>query len=197
MFVVSVGLVTIIQFFGKGFINSALDRDRIVAAGLAQEGVEIVKNIRDKSLAIPGNFGFENFGPLTEDAHDDNQCGLDYTDTLFDNSGGDRNCFAASSNSEQKFSLNIGANGFLSSVTTTKWARVVYVFYNDNSTATSYSDDSADVVSIVWWGSSATPPASVPAGQDKTFAIISAGLSGCTAANKCGYTTMHIDAWKP
>ena len=202
MFVVTVGLVTVITLFSKGFVNSATDRDRIVAAGLAQEGVEIVKNIRDNSLAIPGNVGFENFGPLTaHPQHDHNQCGLDYTDTIFDNSGGGQNCFNTGNSPENKFSLSLGANGFQAVATTQKWARVVYVFYNDNdnvtTTPTYFFDDSADVVSIVWWGGSSSPPSSVPAGNDKTKAIIDSGLSGCTASTKCVYATMHLDAWKP
>lgn len=201
MFVVSVGLVTVIELFSSGFINSALDRDRIVAAGLAQEGVEIVKNIRDNSLAIPGNAGFENFGPLTSGGHDDNQCGLDYTDRVFDNSGGGRNCFSSGNNPENKFSLSLGGNGFQVVATTQKWARVVYIFYNDNdnitTTPTYFFDDSADVVSIVWWGGSSSPPSSVPSGNDKTKVIIDSGLSGCNASTKCVYAQMHIDAWKP
>jgi Tfp pilus assembly protein PilV len=61
MFVMSVGIVTVIGLFSKGFINSQLDRDRIVAAGLAQEGVELVKNVRDNSFARGSSDNFEYF----------------------------------------------------------------------------------------------------------------------------------------
>lgn len=197
MFVVTAGLVVVIELFSKGIINSGMDRDRIVAAGLAQEGLEIVKNIRDNSLVIPGNSGFENFGPLTVNGDDDNQCGLDYTDTVFDNIAPNRNCFDRRNDPETKFSLTFGGSGFVKSATTTKWARVVYVFYNDNAASATFFDDSADVVSIVWWSRSSTPPLSVPEGVDITKAIIDANLSTCTAQSKCVYATMHIDAWKP
>ncbi len=213
MFVVSVGLVTVIKIFSSGFINSATDRDRIVAAGLAQEGLEIVKNIRDNSLAIPGNFGFEKFYDFVD--HNGlpfdpyrNLCGLDYMDVQlaqtasFDNSnnGASRNCFDSNSNNPaRKYSLLPQSGGpdvgfmrdsYNADPPPAKWARAVYIDYQNNNTETNYSDDSADVTSIVWWSGSASWPDVFSSGNPTN-------LSNCTAATKCVYAKMHLDAWKP
>lgn len=217
MFIVSVGLVTIIQLFSTGFINSAADRDRIVAAGLAQEGLEIVKNIRDNNLVIPGQFGFEHFGVLTVGS-DSDQCGLDYTDSGYTNSpapsgtdyalvrsvGGAsarRNCFANDNNPGQKYALLTDANGFFAdaynpSASGTKWTRVIYITYHDNGTTTpqNYSDDWVDVTSIVWWSGSANWPVGLLTSGGNP---VPTNLSVCSALNKCVYAQLHLEAWKP
>ncbi len=51
VFILSTSLVVFIQVITKSINHSMESRDAIIAAGLAQEGVELVKNIRDNNWA--------------------------------------------------------------------------------------------------------------------------------------------------
>ncbi len=51
VFILSTALVVFIQVITKSMGHSMESRDTIIAAGLAQEGVELVKNIRDNNWA--------------------------------------------------------------------------------------------------------------------------------------------------
>ncbi len=54
-FVLVVGLVGTIAVFGSAIKFTGLSRDQVVAAALAQEGIEIAKNIRDNNM-LNGSF---------------------------------------------------------------------------------------------------------------------------------------------
>ncbi len=54
-FVLVVGLVGAIAVFGPAIRFTGLARDQIIAAALAQEGIEITKNIRDNNM-LSGSF---------------------------------------------------------------------------------------------------------------------------------------------
>ena len=189
MFIMSVGIVTVISLFSNGFINSQFDRDRIVAAGLAQEGVELVKNIRDNDFAVGGN-GFTGFGNLSSNR---DVCGLDYTDTQFVTTGNIslRNCFGngGGGNVERRFSLvpsgGYFTNPYSDSGTVTKFARTIYIDYDS-------AGPSASVTSMVWWGGNDTLPSGVLDGDNNPSVV-----SACTAANKCVYSKMQLENWKP
>ncbi len=49
-FVVIIGLVTLLQLFAPVLTSAQLSRDQVVAASLAQEGVELVRNQRDNNM---------------------------------------------------------------------------------------------------------------------------------------------------
>lgn len=49
--ILSVALLVFIQVTSKSVVHSIESQDSIIAAGLAQEGVELVKNIRDNNWA--------------------------------------------------------------------------------------------------------------------------------------------------
>jgi len=53
IFVVGVGLVGALSFFNINLNNQFEVKNELIAAGLAQEGVELVKNIRDYNLLNP------------------------------------------------------------------------------------------------------------------------------------------------
>lgn len=50
--ILSVALLIFIQVTSQSVIHSIESQDSIIAAGLAQEGVELVKNIRDNNWAV-------------------------------------------------------------------------------------------------------------------------------------------------
>ncbi len=55
-FVLTVGLVGMVSLFGPAIRHTGDVRDRIIATGLAQEGVEIVRNIRDNNMVAGRDF---------------------------------------------------------------------------------------------------------------------------------------------
>jgi prepilin-type N-terminal cleavage/methylation domain-containing protein len=50
VFVVGMGLIGALSFFSLNIGNQAENKNELIAAGLAQEGVELVRNIRDYNL---------------------------------------------------------------------------------------------------------------------------------------------------
>ena len=51
IFVLSIGMIATFSLFNAGIKNLQNERDLIVASLLAQEGVEVVRNIRDNNWA--------------------------------------------------------------------------------------------------------------------------------------------------
>jgi Tfp pilus assembly protein PilV len=49
VFLLSTGLVAAVQLMSRGLATSMDSRDQLIATGLAQEGVELVRNIRDNN----------------------------------------------------------------------------------------------------------------------------------------------------
>ena len=173
MFIVSVGLLTVIGLFSSGFLNSALDRDRIVAADLAQEGAELVKNVRDNDL-VSGSNGFVDFPVQTH-------CQIDYNDTVF-------TCYPDVNDPDQKFSLDISGEYYASSNTAQKFSRYVNIAYSS-------ANEAADVVSVVYWNRSWSTDIKTSNGGFVSGNNVD--LTNCTVANKCVYSRLRLEAWKP
>jgi prepilin-type N-terminal cleavage/methylation domain-containing protein len=202
MFVVTAGLLVVIKLFSSGFINSGMDRDRIIAAGLAQEGLEIVKNIRDNSLAIPGSA--DGFGVFP--AGGKTFCFLGYNSSPLSlrDSGGSQNCFnKVDSSPEGEFSLDQSGGSYVTATTTKKFARVLYADLSGSA-----PNQIVDVTSIVWWGEGSGVS---PAGLFSDAAHTAPVLSNCKItppvaaippntpaqpARGCVYATMRLEAWK-
>ncbi|HLN19226.1 MAG TPA: hypothetical protein VK255_03610 [Patescibacteria group bacterium] len=62
LFLISTGLLVAVDLMTSVSINTTRDRDNIIAAMLAQEGLEIVRNVRDNNFAI-GDTAFANGFP--------------------------------------------------------------------------------------------------------------------------------------
>lgn len=62
LFLISTGLLVTVDLMSKVSTNTTRDRDNIIATMLAQEGVELVRNIRDNNYAL-GDTAFENNFP--------------------------------------------------------------------------------------------------------------------------------------
>jgi len=61
IFIIAFPLLTFIGVIAKSMDHSTESRNTIVAAGLAQEGVELIKNVRDNNWA-QGMEAFQNLG---------------------------------------------------------------------------------------------------------------------------------------
>lgn len=191
MFVLSVGIVTVIGLFSKGFINSALDRDRIVAAGLAQEGAELVKNVRDNNFASGAStfVGFDDYGASPTDSSDKLHCHVGYDSSL--------TCRNAASGSpvdhSDLYDLDINGSGYYthSSATDSKFYRYIHIEYSATNKA-------AEIISFVYWGG-ATPPANIHLNidSDSNGTPDNGSVANCHAGNKCVYSKVRLEDWKP
>ena len=177
MFVVTVGLVTVIKIFSSGFVNSATDRDRIVAAGLAQEGLEIVKNIKDNALAIPGNAnGFSAANGLIGQNH----CRVDFSSSSV-------TCFPNANDPDTHFSLALSGGSYIITGSAQKFSRYIHIDYDAGN-------QYADVVSVVYWKPEWATDITGP------NRILHSGVvqqDNCHAGNKCVLAKMRLEAWKP
>jgi len=73
VFLMSAGMLSAISLIGGGIKESADSRNQIIASLLAQEGVELVRNVRDTNWATSGNTSFVGF-PMISPA---NNCRID------------------------------------------------------------------------------------------------------------------------
>jgi hypothetical protein len=142
MFVLSIGLVTMVAVLAGSLRSSYETRDQIVATGLAQEGVELVRNIRDNDFAAL-NQGFTRFS-------DSNRyCRINWNTAVNSNI----DCFA-NPDPANRYYLQY-RNNIYGHVNATKerYSRFIYIDYDA-------TEETALVRSFVFWGTADIRPAS-------------------------------------
>ncbi|MBU2028495.1 prepilin-type N-terminal cleavage/methylation domain-containing protein [Patescibacteria group bacterium] len=75
VFILSTALTVFIQVISQSIVHSIESQDSIIAAGLAQEGVELIKNIRDNNWAKKRTTFNPSYFPS------DGDCRIDYDST--------------------------------------------------------------------------------------------------------------------
>jgi prepilin-type N-terminal cleavage/methylation domain-containing protein len=124
MVVLTVGLLPILSSMNKGLNASFGSRDMIVASELSQEGIELVKNVKDNGI-LAGNKTLDFL--VTAGQH---VCRIDYT-------ASELNCATASYDLTGTPLGHSGASG--------KFKRRIFVNYESTK-------QTADCVSAVSWG---------------------------------------------
>jgi Tfp pilus assembly protein PilV len=123
VFILGTSLVVFIQVISKGIGHSADSRDTIIASELAQEGVELVRNIRDNNWAHKTD-GFTGIG--------NNSWTVNYNSSslvTFDGTGKlkwNNNYYTSSAGFDSKFSRKINVAGDANTKTITSmvvWER--------------------------------------------------------------------------
>ncbi len=139
-FVLTAGLLAVSGLVTTSMGSSFASRDSIIATELAQEGIELVRNVRDNDFAIGGT-GFTSFSNANK------HCRIDYNDPITS-----LNC-QASQGAASRYTLQY-SGGFYQYNNTAdeKFSRYIFVNYNNASV-------SAIVKSFVYWGTY-TPPSS-------------------------------------
>lgn len=135
-FVLSVGLLSIVKLFQVSLNQSLFLRDATIASQLAQEGVELVRNVRDNNF-IGGGTGFASFNGTNRHCY----IAVD-SPTL--------NCFGSQSGTS-RYNLVYQGGQYVSTTTANKFRRYIYVDYSSSSAQ-------ATVKSFVVWGGVALPP---------------------------------------
>lgn len=174
VFVMLVGIVAVLKLVSSNFIHSADSRDTIIAAELAQEGVELVRNIRDNNLAKDAAGGaFYNFDKSV--SFDECTIDKDYVYNDPPTSPTNFNC-APTSSSYQLYNNNTNYYyvHLATGATLTKFQRKIIINW-DHYVLSPPVFDQMTVKSIVIWGRSANDfPAS------------------CTIGNKCVMTDVVL-----
>lgn len=140
VFIVTAGLIVSIQLVTQSLSQTIDSRNQIIASELAQEGVELVRNVRDTNWMTSGSTSFNYFPPGNS-----SNCRIDYSGS---------SSFVCSQ-SYQLF-LNSGYYSHNSSGSATRFYRKIVIAYDSNGWPnTAY----AKVTSIVTWNSGVTWPA--------------------------------------
>lgn len=154
LFVLTFGILVVINFFGTSLGHVLKSRNQIIAAELAQEGLEIVRNIRDDNLIggmAPFYTGFKDFSSnpaekklCTVDYKSTNvtSCGTSFDPRLYYDSGG--------------YYTHTDANA-----NPTSFQRRIWVFYDDGNGSfnlNTYEDaEAARVTAVVIWNRNTFP----------------------------------------
>lgn len=175
VFILSIGLVTIVAVMA-GSLRAALgSQNAIIATELAQEGTELVRNVRDNDFASGGT-GFAAFS-----GH--RHCRIDWSSALACN---------GSKGALSQYALGYSGGMYTSAPgTTEKFYRYVYINY------TSGGNERATVRSFVFWGGdvSGALPAINPADTLSSFEG-SGNTAGCNLTHLCVFTETFLTPWK-
>lgn len=136
MFVLSVGMLGVMQLMTATLRHSFNQRDAIIASQLAQEGIELVYNIRDTNIAA-GNSAFENIESGTNkriDATSPTPTLSGSTDfSLYKDSSHAYTHSSSSGNMQTKFSRKIMVEEIVSSLGLSSRKVTSYVIWGSES----------------------------------------------------------------
>lgn len=170
-FVLTIGLVIVMEVMTRSIRHSFETRDAIVATMLSQEGAELVRNFRDNDFAT-GNDGFsESFD------ESDKYCYFDYRYEVGDIGSYMRCSQIARPN---RYFLNYSNGSYVLIGAREKYSRYMYVDYDE-------SDKTATVRSYVYWGAWGNgeyPPGNQP------------GLCTVAGTKKCVVTESFLTSWR-
>ncbi len=166
MFVLSIGLVTIVAVMAGSLRHSYDTSELIVATGLAQEGVELIRNARDSGFTLGSGRGFDYFSDTNK------YCRAQYNSSQTANI----NCAATPDPASRYYLQYNGAMYYHFNATKERYSRFIYVDYDA-------TNKTALVRSFVYWDTADIRPAD---GDPAT----------CNASSSCVYTEIFLTAWK-
>lgn len=177
MAVMTVGIIAALQLFSSGTAQSMESRDQTIGAMLAQEGAEVVQNIRDNNWAARNTRpAFDNLP--TASAETDN-CRVSYLSTSM------TDAVCGSELSDKSLYLSVSNYYVLDSGTLTKFKRKIIIKYYDalGSLVVNSLAQKAEVTSVVVWGDE-----NFPSGTD-------INSDNCGTANNCSYSKTLLSKW--
>lgn len=184
LFIIAVGLTGSILLISGSLKNSMGTRDQIIASQLAQEGLEIVRNIRDSNwAATPTRETFDNSNFPNNNNNDHFKCRIDYSTTALQNGTNCSNGY--NENTHLNLYLKDNYYSLDSAGVATRFRRKIgIVYYDSGGFSTSRNQaESAKISSIVSWSGGDVP------------ADLSTLATSCTIAQKCVYTEDTLTKW--
>lgn len=167
LFVLSVGMVAIVSVLSKSLRYSYDTRDTIIATELAQEGVELVRNVRDNDF-VAGGTGFTAFDANKK------HCFINWDDVTLQ-------CFVNQNPASRYFLQYAGGLYAHSGVVAERYSRYIYIDFTDNA-----QGKRATVRSFVFWG--AFSVGNIPQA--------SGSPANCIASTTCVYTETFLTFWR-
>ncbi len=178
-FVLTVGLTATTALIVSSISKAYDNREAVVAAELAQEGVELIRNVRDQNFAleadgIPAGAGFAGFSQA------DKHCRMNSDDTTF-------TCTPSQGTpSNNRYYLRVPdfpelGERFTDTGSVSRFARYIYIDYSP-------ANNNATVISFVFWdwtNGSAMPP----------YITTNGNTGSCTLANKCIFSEAKFTQW--
>lgn len=167
-FILATGMTVIVATISKSLGDSLESRDAVIASELAQEGVELVINVRDNDFAAGGN-GFTGF---------DN--GRKHCRRSYDDTGNSVDC-DSNQGSASRYTLSYVGDAYKHSDSAeSRFSRYIYIDYD----VPGPGQENAMVRSFVYWDGLFTPPNS------------GGSSANCTLENKCVFTEVFLTNWK-
>lgn len=165
----SLGVVAVIGFISSGMRETNDSRNQAVAALLAQEGVELVRNLRDSNWSGGTGGSFYNF-PIN--GADD--CVIYYNHVT-------STAIICGASIDKYLALS---SGFYNSNTAGRYQRKIIVAYSGTAVPPLTKDtaDEAEITSVVVWGSD--------------FPTVSIDATSCNATSKCSYAKTTLSKWR-
>lgn len=172
-FILAMGLTATTALIAGSLRHSLQAQDVIVAAELAQEGVELVRNVRDNDFAEGGN----GFNPFSNGRR---HCRRDYVEAV----GSALNCQGGQGSAsryylEYRSGFGGPAGYYQHSNTRGRFSRYIYVDYNQSG-----GEHTALVRSFVYWGGAPVPPSD-------------GSTASCISVNRCVFAELVLTNWKP
>lgn len=164
--VLTAGILPILAALTSALNTSIESRDAIIGAGLAQEGVELVTNVKDYGMKFKGN-AFIGFSPGNR------TCRIDMNAPSLADPGADQ--IECGNGLDFNLSLLSPYQMYAHDDMEGKFKRKVFIGYTPGQ-------DSASVKSAVYWGA-----------YDPNHSDVDAN---CTALNECALAQTVLRAWK-
>ncbi|MDD2766584.1 MAG: hypothetical protein PHH40_02325 [Candidatus Moranbacteria bacterium] len=177
LFVLSMGILTVVSLIANSLRESIESRNIITATLLAQEGAELIRNVRDNGFVQDQTDVFAHFSKDNTEPH----YYIDYDDQYNDNLNHDTTI-----NPETKYSLQTNNDGFFLHNANGKFYRYIYINFTDSTVGS----ESADVTSFVYWGYNQTGMFQAANGNN-------GNITDCTMLKKCVYTKITLNNWRP
>ncbi len=172
IFIVSVGMMAIMALMTSSLRYSYQSQDVIIATALAQEGLELVRNIRDNDFA-DGGTGF----PASMFDRRDRYCRTDWDDTQVWCRRADWNNVTTPTRYDLQLATGLYDHGGVGQGQG-EYSRYLYIEYDDTA-----GQENALVRSFVVWGGGLVPPDDGNSSQ-------------CTTANSCVFLETTLTSWK-
>lgn len=172
VFLLTAGIVPVIAALSDGFSTSLESQELIIASGLAQEGVELVRNVKDNTI-LDGGTAFDAFSNQKD-------CKIDYNDVALSNPSSANKIDCSSG----PYTLVPDGNGFYDHDTSGKFNRRIYL----DAIPLGAGITAYNVISAVYWGDYGNTPTNL-----NTIANLK---SNCKASKSCVYSEATLYPWK-
>lgn len=169
--VLVVGILPVLLSMTRGFSASLRSRDIIAASELAQEGIELLKNVKDNNV-LAGNESLTAWLPASSSPWTANDCRIDVSSSSLTVPGTDISC------GQSSFDLAESGGLFRHAGAAGKFRRRIYLSYASNA-----QQEQVTGVSAVYWGTYS---------QVSSVADIRAN---CRPAAGCVYAESTLTPW--